>query len=184
VLTPALFSLGLSVLWISVVPALSMALSPAPALAGSDPTEAAPQSAARPAPAFSLPTPDGRLVSLDSLRGKVVLLDFWASWCGPCARSFPWLSSLRARYAGKPFEIVGVNLDKKRAAADAFLADHPVPFVIAFDPSGETAEAFQVSAMPTTIVLGPAGNILYKHTGFDPKKTGPLEAVIEKEVSR
>ena len=135
-------------------------------------------SAARPSIDFNLPTRSGK-VSLDSLRGKVVLVDFWASWCAPCRQSFPWMKDLYNRYSAKGFVIVAINLDKEKELADSFLNDFNVPFMIAFDPSGKTAEAFNVQAMPSSFLVGPTGAILYSHLGFDPKKTGEMEKMIK-----
>jgi thiol-disulfide isomerase/thioredoxin len=135
------------------------------------------------APSFTLPTSHGP-VALDSLRGRPVLVDFWASWCGPCHKSFPWLGTLHQRFASKGLVIVAIDLDKDADAAEAFLADHPAPFVIAFDPAGKTAEAYQVAAMPSTFLVGPSGNILYSHAGFDPRMTGEFETLIEKALPR
>jgi thiol-disulfide isomerase/thioredoxin len=132
------------------------------------------------APHFKLPTDRGTVDS-DSLRGHVVLVDFWASWCGPCEQSFPWLRAMDARFAGKGLRIVAINLDKKHEAAEGFLQRHVAPFTVAFDPLGKTAEAFQVPGMPTSFLIDPEGKILYSHVGFDPKKTGDLEALIAKE---
>jgi thiol-disulfide isomerase/thioredoxin len=148
--------------------AASLCAERAPA-AGRDP---------RPAPGFSLPTRSG-VVHSDSLRGRVVLVDFWASWCGPCRASFPWLRSLHERYAPRGLTIVAINLDKDRDAAEAFLEKYPAPFLVGFDPAGKTAEAFRVSAMPSTFLISRAGSLLHSHTGFDPRKAGALEAMIE-----
>jgi thiol-disulfide isomerase/thioredoxin len=158
---------------------LALALAaPLPALARS----AAPARSV-PAPRFTLPTRGGT-VSLDSLRGKVVLVDFWASWCGPCRKSFPWLKSLHERYAAKGFEVLAINLDKERDQADAFLDQYPAPFLVAFDPAAKTAEAFHVAAMPSSFLVGPTGTILYTHVGFDPGKTGAIEARIQEACTR
>jgi cytochrome c biogenesis protein CcmG/thiol:disulfide interchange protein DsbE len=147
----------------------------APALAGK---HAARGEAPIPAPAFKLPTLDG-VVSLDSLRGKVVYVDFWASWCGPCRQSFPWMKSLHERYAGKGLVIVAINLDKDRGAAAGVLEKYPAPFVVAFDPSGKTAKAIKVWGMPTSYIVGPTGAILATHPGFDPKHTAEIESQIQ-----
>lgn len=133
---------------------------------------------AKPAPAFTLPTHSGTTVVSDSLRGKVVLVDFWASWCDPCKQSFPWMSQLQTRYREKGLAVVAINLDKSRDAADVFLVDRTVPFVVAYDPSGKTAEEFGVKAMPTSFLLDRQGRILYRHTGFDPRKAGAFENLI------
>ncbi len=134
-------------------------------------------------PAFSLPTLSGP-VSLDSLRGKVVMVDFWASWCEPCRKSFPWMSTLQQRYGPRGFAIVAINLDKSRDAADQFLAEFPAPFLVAFDPVGKTAEAYKVKAMPSGCVIGRDGKILETHAGFDAKRAAAIEAVIAGAVSK
>jgi cytochrome c biogenesis protein CcmG/thiol:disulfide interchange protein DsbE len=148
------------------------------------PARAAARSADRavPAPNFELPTRTGS-VSLDSLRGKVVLVDFWASWCAPCARSFPWLAAMEERYAAQGLAIVAIDLDHDREAADAFLERHPAPFQVAFDAGGKTAEAFKVRGMPSSFLIGPDGALLYTHVGFDPRKAGTLEERIRQACS-
>jgi thiol-disulfide isomerase/thioredoxin len=131
------------------------------------------------APRFSLPTPHGT-VALDSLQGHVALVDFWASWCEPCRRSFPWLSSLQQRYAGRGLVLVAIDVDKDRAAADAFLSRFDPAFTVAFDPAGRTAAAFKVRGMPSSFVIDPAGHIVYSHVGFDPRKAAALEAAVRR----
>jgi thiol-disulfide isomerase/thioredoxin len=113
-----------------------------------------------------------------------VYVDFWASWCTPCRRSFPWLEALHEHYAAKGLVIVAIDLDKTRSDADEFLTKVPAPFTVAFDPAGETAEAFQVSAMPSSYVIGPTGAILYSHAGFDPKRTAAVETLIQEACTR
>src|SRR5690349_25158511 len=100
------------------------------------------------APSFTLPARAGS-VSLDSLRGKVVLVDFWASWCAPCRGSFPWLTRMHDRFAANGFTVVALDLDKDRAAADRFLEEFPAPLTVAFDSAGRTAESYRVAVMPT-----------------------------------
>jgi peroxiredoxin len=135
------------------------------------------------APAFRLPATHG-VATLDSLRGKVVLVDFWASWCAPCARSFPWMNALHDSLSGQGLAIVAISLDKERTDAEAFLAQQAPRFTVAFDPEGETAEAYRVAAMPTSFVIGRSGEILLTHAGFDPKKTSEVESAIRKELSK
>jgi cytochrome c biogenesis protein CcmG/thiol:disulfide interchange protein DsbE len=135
------------------------------------------------APAFELPTRDGT-VSLASLSGRVVIVDFWASWCGPCRQSFPWMAAMHERLASKGLSIVAVNLDKERSAANGFLADYRAPFTVAFDPEGKTAGAYKVKGMPTTFVISTDGRVLYSHIGFDPKRTGEIEAIIQEALPR
>jgi cytochrome c biogenesis protein CcmG, thiol:disulfide interchange protein DsbE len=153
------------------------AFAPAAALAAHK--DAAPAMA----PAFRLHTASG-IVASDSLRGKTVLLDFWASWCAPCKRSFPWMSSLHTKYASHGLAIVAVNLDKDRDLADQFLVTYPAPFTVAFDFEGKTAEAYDVRAMPTTFLISPDGHILAKHAGYDPKTAASFETQIEEALPR
>ncbi len=135
------------------------------------------------APPFDLPTRSGN-ISLDSLRGKIVLIDFWASWCAPCRQSFPWMSKVYNRYKSKGFEIVAINLDKKKDLADDFIFEFSPPFTVAFDPEGKTAEAYGVPAMPSSYIVNQDGTIIHFHAGFDPKKTDIVEKEIQEAFSR
>lgn len=123
---------------------------------------------------FKLPGREG-VVDLAAFRGKVVYLDFWASWCGPCRASFPWMTNLARTHAADSLVVIAVNLDKDRALADAFLVEHPAGFRVAFDPSGRTAEAYKVSAMPTSFLIGRDGTVLLRHAGFDARRTADVE---------
>ncbi len=133
------------------------------------------------APSFTLPARDGS-VSLDALRGHLVYLDFWASWCGPCQLSFPWMRELHDRYAKQGLVIVAVDLDKDRHAAESFLARHTSPFVVAYDPAGKSAEAFDVEAMPSSYLIGPNGAVLHAMSGFDDDKAKETEVLIQKAL--
>ena len=130
------------------------------------------------APNIRLPTIDGE-VSLADLKGKVVYLDFWASWCVPCRASFPWMAEIKHRYGAKGLEIVAVNLDKDRALADAFLEDMEINFVIAFDESGKSAESYELRGMPGSYLIGRDGSIQASHLGFRDKDKSKLESVIK-----
>jgi len=133
------------------------------------------------APAIDLPTDDGRFKSAD-LTGKVVYVDFFASWCGPCKVSFPWLKAMHEQYAAKGLAIVAVNVDKDRADARQFIAHFSPPFLIGYDPAGKTAEAFHVDGMPASFLISPAGTILFSHVGFDSKDAAKIEAQIKKAL--
>ncbi|HEY9182735.1 MAG TPA: TlpA disulfide reductase family protein [Gammaproteobacteria bacterium] len=103
---------------------------------------------------------------LEPVQGKVIWVDFWASWCVPCRRSFPWMNTMHRKYAAEGLEIIAVNLDKERALADGFLAEVPAEFALRFDPAGELAKEFKVQGMPSSYLLDSAGNVLATHIGF------------------
>jgi thiol-disulfide isomerase/thioredoxin len=127
------------------------------------------------APDLDLATSAGAQ-KLSSLRGKLVYVDFWASWCGPCRQSFPWMNEMQGKYGSKGLQIVGVNLDAKRADADQFLAQLPARFTLAFDAKGDTAKLFGVKGMPTSVLIGPDGKVLAVHQGFKDEDRSALEA--------
>jgi thiol-disulfide isomerase/thioredoxin len=131
----------------------------------------------KPAPDIQLAGAKGPL-SLSALRGQVVLVDFWASWCGPCAQSFPWLDELQKKLGSQGFTVLAVNVDKQRKKADTFLAQHPVQFSIAFDPQGKAAAAYGLPGMPSSYLVDRAGVLRRAHTGFRPEEAAELEAQI------
>ena len=136
------------------------------------------------APAFALPTPAGKTLSLASLRGKVVYVDFWASWCTPCRRSFPWMSDMQARYRDAGLVVVGVNVDKRRADAERFLDDVPPAFTIVYDALGTTPSAYGVKAMPSSYLVGRDGKVLRVEEGFHEARRDALEARIRDALAR
>jgi cytochrome c biogenesis protein CcmG, thiol:disulfide interchange protein DsbE len=130
------------------------------------------------APVIHLPTVNGE-IDLVELEGKVVYLDFWASWCDPCRDSFPWMAEMKEKYGSDGLEVVAVNLDKERALADKFLDTMKVNFVVAFDASGESAEKYKLRGMPGSYLIGRDGNIQASHLGFNDKDKAKLEAAIK-----
>jgi thiol-disulfide isomerase/thioredoxin len=105
-------------------------------------------------------------LDLARLRGKVVYLDFWASWCKPCRESFPWMNSLQSAYAKQGVVVVAVNVDQERALADAFLKQYPAQFQVYYDPSGKLAESYRVVGMPSSFLIDRSGTVRYRHVGF------------------
>jgi cytochrome c biogenesis protein CcmG/thiol:disulfide interchange protein DsbE len=137
------------------------------------------------APDFTLAgRPGAPAIKLSDLRGKTVYLDFWASWCGPCKQSFPWMNAMQARFANRGLHIVAVNLDQKGADAAAFLAEVPAKFDIAFDAEAKTPRAFGVIGMPTSVLIGPDGKILMIHSGFTAAQADGLERQIQLTLNR
>ncbi|SDX31542.1 TlpA family protein disulfide reductase [Marinobacter mobilis] len=130
------------------------------------------------APSLDLPTSEGR-VSLADLRGKVVLVDFWASWCGPCRQSFPWMNTLQEKYQNQGLEVVAVNLDQEAEAAAAFLSAIPADFTVAYDPDGVTPEAYGVMGMPSAYLIDREGRIHSQHIGFHIDRIDNYEAEIQ-----
>lgn len=113
--------------------------------------------------------------------GKVVYVDFWASWCVPCRRSFPWMTALMEKYGEQGLQIVAVNVDRDRETAGKFLADTPhAGLDIVYDPSGKIAKLYNLEAMPTSFVYGRDGTLQLSKEGFDPKETDSVEALIKK----
>lgn len=121
-----------------------------------------------PAPAVALPTlgADGDIISLASLRGKVVYLDFWASWCGPCRVSFPQLEQLRQELGPQGFEVLAINLDEHEADAHKFLAQMPVSYPVVRDAAGDSPRAYQILGMPTGFLIDREGNVRLVHSGY------------------
>ena len=115
---------------------------------------------------------------LNQLRGRVVYLDFWASWCVPCRLSFPALDQLHMKYRGRGFEVVAVNKDAVAADIRRFLARIPVGFTLVVDPDDKIIGAYQVKSMPSGYLLDRKGRVRYVHEGFRSDSAGQIEAQI------
>ncbi len=141
-------------------------------------TSAAAANVGEAAPPFALPAATGETVALDKLRGHVVYVDFWASWCGPCRRSFPWMNEMQQKYGARGFTVVGINVDKKRADAERFLQQTPASFTIVFDAPGTTPAAYAVKGMPSSYLIDAQGNVAAMDVGFfDDRKAGLEERI-------
>lgn len=117
-------------------------------------------------------------LNLDAFHGNVVVIDFWASWCVPCRRSFPWLNDMHAKYAEQGLVIVGINLDASREDATAFLQEYPASFLIHFDNNAVLAREYGVEAMPSSFVIGRDGEVKARHLGFKVKRQDEYEAIL------
>jgi len=115
-------------------------------------------------------------LDLTGFRGHVVYLDFWASWCGPCRQSFPWMETMKNAYEGQGLEIVAVNLDMDRAEADKFLKQFHTTFAVRFDPQGRLAESYKVQGMPSSVLIDRHGVTRFTHVGFRPVDGAIFEA--------
>lgn len=138
-----------------------------------------------PAPAFDLPVlgTESRHMALETLRGKIVLLDFWASWCGPCRESFPLYEKLRSELPAKDFMLLAINLDEMADAPAAFLHEHPVSYASLADPSGDVAKKFGLVGMPTSFVIDRDGVVRSRHTGFKPQDIDALRGEIRELIA-
>jgi thiol-disulfide isomerase/thioredoxin len=136
------------------------------------------------APPFALPDRDAKTVSLAALRGDVVYVDFWASWCGPCRKSFPWMNAMQQKYGARGFKVVAVNVDKRRADADKFLAQVPAHFTTVFDATGATPTAYEIKAMPSSVLIDTNGNVTLVEEGFRDERRDELEARIRALLPR
>lgn len=121
---------------------------------------------------------DGRSFSLASAQGNVVVLDFWAPWCIPCRKSFPFFDGLQAKYEAQGLRVLGLTLEERKDAIVSFLDSVPVRFTILRDPSGKAGEAFHVVAMPTTLLLDRDGRLAARFEGGDPAIHEKIEAAV------
>ena len=127
---------------------------------------------------FDLPGKQSN-VKLSDSKGKLVYLDFWASWCGPCKQSFPWMNALQEKYKSKGLEVIAVNLDANNEDAQKFLATTPAKFTVAFDSKGRTPLQYGVKGMPTSYLISPDGKIIMQHMGFNAADRDMLEQKIQ-----
>jgi len=121
-----------------------------------------------PAPDFTLKSNRGKNLRLSDYRGQVVLLNFWASWCGPCRQEMPALEKLHQRYGSYGFTVLGVNVEENSTPARRMLREIPVSFPILFDTRNQVSKQYQVSAMPTTVMIDRDGNMRHLHKGYKP----------------
>lgn len=139
-----------------------------------------------PAPELSASTTAGgnTPITLASIRGQWVYVDFWASWCGPCKQSFPWMNDMHAKYGPRGLRIVAINVDARAADAERFLNATPAKFAIAYDGKGETPKRYDVKAMPTSYLIDPNGRIALIHAGFRDSDRAELDAAFAKALNK
>ena len=139
--------------------------------------------AAQKAPDFSL-NGDKGMITLSEYKNQVVYLDFWASWCKPCRKSFGFMNNMQERYAKKGLKIIAINLDEDKSAATGFLKKHPANFTIAYDPDGKSPGEYNLSVMPTSYLIDTQGNVIFRHKGFKETQTASLEKVIVQTLNK
>ena len=112
---------------------------------------------------------------ISSHKGKVIYLDFWASWCGPCRKSFPWMNNIQEKYQQQGLVIISVNVDNNKALADKFLAEIPANFTVFYDPKGKVARQFKLKGMPSSYIIDRSGKVISTHVGFSQSKKTKYE---------
>jgi len=131
-----------------------------------------------PAPDFTLKSLDGANLRLEEYRGQVVLINFWASWCGPCRQEMPVLDRLHQRYEGAGFAVLGINVEGDAAPARELLSKMPVTFPVLIDEGQQVSELYDLQAMPSTVVVDRDGVVRYVHRGYRPgDEAGYVEMV-------
>lgn len=134
------------------------------------------------APDFTLKSMNGSNVRLSELKGDVILLNFWASWCGPCRTEMPLLNKLHNKYKRIGFTVLGVNVEESNTAALAFLDENKVSFPILWDSKNTVSKQYNVLAMPTTVMIDRDGQVRYIHKGFQDGDERVYKKVIKKLV--
>ncbi|PTQ94742.1 peroxiredoxin [Nitrosomonas nitrosa] len=133
-----------------------------------------------PPPHCSLNYQDGSQVQdWQAMKGQVIYIDFWASWCPPCVKSFPFMNQLSQDFKERGLQVIGVNLDEKRAEAEAFLNQYSPNFTVVFDLDKQCAKDFNVIAMPSTYIIDKKGFVRHIHRGFRPNETETMRELID-----
>jgi thiol-disulfide isomerase/thioredoxin len=146
------------------------------------PTAASAFEADGPAPDFTLKSLGGKNLKLSELAGNVVLINFWASWCGPCREEMPLLNALHNKYAPLGFTVLGVNVEEDVGGAKGFLNNYPVDFPILLDSNNQVSKEYQVIAMPTTVVVDRDGNMRFLHRGYKSGDEAKYRKMVKKLV--
>lgn len=126
-----------------------------------------------------LPNVKGGSAALADYKGKVVLVDFWASWCGPCRQSFPWMNQLQSRYGAEGLEVVAINLDQEAELAEAFLQEVPAQFTVLLDTDAQLPGEYGVMGMPSSYLIDRHGKIRAQHIGFHSDRVAAYEETIQ-----
>ena len=143
--------------WLIAIAALSLSLPVTAAVTTNSP-----------APQFSLDSQSGKPLSLAQFKGQVVMLNFWASWCGPCRQEMPLLDNIYKKYSKAGFTMIGVNVEPDTKAANDWLRQTPVSFPIVYDTQSKVSELYGVSGMPSTVIVDRKGTVRMIHRGYKP----------------
>lgn len=122
----------------------------------------------KPAPDFKLDMRGGKTLALAQLRGQVVMLNFWASWCGPCKQEMPLLEGIHKKFNKMGFTLLGVNVEPDTKDAEGVLKTIPVSFPVLFDRENRVSKLYNVNGMPSSVIIDRKGNVRYVHRGYKP----------------
>ncbi len=116
--------------------------------------------------------------------GKIIYLDFWASWCVPCRKSFPWMNNMQEKYETQGFVVISINLDAERSLAKKFLQEVTAEFSVIYDNKGVLAKKFQLKGMPSSYLFNRQGQLISAHNGFNDKKKQLFEQEIQQAIAK
>ena len=136
----------------------------------------------KPAPDFTLQDLEGNNVTLSELKGNVILLDFWATWCGPCVMAMPHIDKLHQDYKDRAVKVYAVNQREAREKIEPFLKSKKLSLPVLLDPNGDVGKAYGVRGIPTTVLIGKDGTILKVMVGFDPNADEAIKQIIEEQL--
>ena len=119
---------------------------------------------------------------LSAYQGKVVMLDFWASWCAPCRKSFPWLNKMQSIKSSNGLVIIGINVDEDAADAERFLNKYVATFKLEYDPEAKYASYYDIPGMPTSLIFDRNGKLIHQHSGFKLKNIAEYESAINEAL--
>jgi thiol-disulfide isomerase/thioredoxin len=139
-------------------------------------------SSSAPAPGFSLGARGGKTVDLAQYKGQVVMINFWATWCGPCRQEMPLLESIYKKYNKAGFTLLGVNVEPDSKPAEDWLKQTPVSFPVLFDKDSKVSKLYEVAGMPSTVIIDRKGNVRVIHKGYKPGDENEYQDSIRKLV--
>ena len=163
------------ILSVSLVPLLLTVLSSSSAAAIETNTKA---------PIFTLTNSEDKPVSLSDYSGKIVYLDFWASWCGPCRHTLPWMNELQHKFPSEKFAVLTVNIDKDSSKVKQVIADQKLTFNVLLDPEGNVPKQFQLPTMPTSFLINRKGEVAKIHPGFRDGDQTDIESSIQQLLEK
>jgi peroxiredoxin len=138
--------------------------------------------ASGPAPAFTLTNLGGQASGLSAYKGQVVMVNFWATWCGPCQQEMPLLDQMYQKYKPAGFTLIGINVDKEAPPVKQLLERKPVSFPVLLDPANQVSKAYHVDEMPSSVIIDRKGQIRYVHRGYKPGDENEYQDLIRKLI--